>query len=175
MKGNFRVFSLFILIATSLYGIGCATTSSSKSQEKEAVKIIAGYPNGYQNWTNTVSKVVLDKTSPFYGFQRVLVSNMALPTYKMGGQYPEGSRLVLEFNEPTLEGPEGDDIVKGHTNWIAVMTKDSSAIKTGGWVYEAYDDSPTIAATKKDMDVVARCYNCHTAMKHKDYIFSSLQ
>lgn len=167
MKRSFRVFSLFILIATSLYSIGCATTSS-KSQEKEALKIVAGYPNEYQNWTNTVSKVVLDKTSPFYGFQRVLVSKMALPTYKMGGQYPEGCQLVLEFNEPV---PEGDDIVKGKTNWIAVMTKDLSATKTGGWIYEAYDGN----AIKKDMDVVTGCYNCHTAMKHKDYIFSSMK
>jgi len=149
-------------------GMGCATTANQQSPTKERVAtMVGGYPNGYQDWANTVSKVVMDKASPFYGFQRVLVEDDALLVYKNGGQYPVGSRLVLEFNEPMKE-----DLAKGSTNWIAVMTKDSTggSTATGGWIFEAYDGASKM---KKEMNVVAGCFNCHTAVKHKDYVFSS--
>lgn len=170
MRTSFRIFSLFTLLAVFLAS-GCATTNPNPAPIKEKTAAMVAE---YQDWPNTAAKVVLEKTSPFYGFQRVLVSKKALLAYKNGGQYPEGSQLVLEFNEPVPEGPEGDDIVKGSVNWIAVMTKDSSATKTGGWIYEAYDGNPAVAI-KKDIDPIAGCYNCHTAMKHKDYIFSSMK
>src|SRR5574340_855469 len=110
-----RGISLFIFsVAFLTYIIGYATASTSVKEKPMS----SGFPEGYQDWTNTCSKTVLDKTSPFYGFQRVLVSNTALSAYKNGSGYPEGSRLVLEFNEPILEG--SGDVVKGKTNWIAV-------------------------------------------------------
>ncbi|MDE1988165.1 MAG: cytochrome P460 family protein [Patescibacteria group bacterium] len=160
-------FGFFIYVA------GCATTTNSPSSESEpAVTVVLhnGYPDGYQFWTNTASKVVLDKTSPFYGFQRVLVSDTALPTYKSGrGEYPEGSRLVLEFNEPIPEGPHGD-VIKGDPNWIAVMIKYSPATTTGGWFFEAFDGKTKVS---KNIDPVKGCYECHTAMKSNHYVFSN--
>ena len=121
MKKSFLGLFISFIIA------GCATTSNPSSvKEKVSAIVTAGFPEGYQDWANTYSKTVLDKASPFYGFQRVLVNKIALPVYKNGKNfpYPEGSQLVLEFNEPTTEGPVGD-VVKGMTNWLALMTKDS--------------------------------------------------
>lgn len=160
------VFAFLILIVV----IGCATTPSSAP-----TMIKSGFPEGYQDWTNTFSKVVLDKNSPFYGFQRVLVNDSALPAYKKGGDYSEGSMLILEFNEPILE-QEKDlvvEIVGGSTSWLAVMKKDSSATKTGGWIFAAYDGKTK--ALKADVDPVKGCYDCHTAMKSHNYVFSKYQ
>ena len=155
--------TLFVLFAISI-GIGCATTATTTPSKKKESTVATGFPDGYKDWRNTVAKVELDKTSPFYGYQRVFVSEIAMPTYKYGGQYPEGSRLVLEFNEPTTENS-----IKGATMWIAVMTKNSTAIETGGWLYKAYLDRKT----EKFIDPVKDCYLCHAEMKRKDYIFSS--
>lgn len=172
-KVNWRSYLFFLLVGffalTSLVNCAIVSDNMSPATKQKIIAALDGYPEGYEEWPNTVSKVVLDKTSPFHGFQRVLVSPKALTTYKTGGQYPQGSQLVLEFSEPI---PEGTDVGKGHANWIAVMKKNRLATKTGGWSYEAYDYGET-TVIKKDMDVVAGCYNCHTAMKDKDYVFSS--
>lgn len=171
-KVNWNSFLFFLLVgffaSTSLINCTIVSDNMSPATKQKIIAALDNYPEGYGDWTNTASKVVLDKTSAFYGFQRVLVSKKALPAYKTGGQYPQGSQLVLEFSEPI----QSVDTVKGGVNWIAVMTKDQSAVKTDGWRYEAYDYGEA-TAVKKDMDVVAGCYNCHTAMKDKDYIFSS--
>lgn len=168
MKGSFRFFSLFILIAVCcLFYLGCATTSQSMQDKKK----VARYPKGYQDWTNTFLKVVLDKKSPFYGVQRVLVNKEAMDAYRNLGPYPEGSVLVLEFSEPVKEG---EDIVKGHVNWVAVMIKDSSATETGGWRYLAFDGNPNVAI-EKNIDPFKECHSCHMAVKHKGHVFSSLQ
>lgn len=171
-KTNWNSFLFFLLIGffALTSSINCAIVSDNMSlaTKQKIIAVLDNYPEGYGDWSNTASKVVLGKTSAFYGFQRVLVSKKALTAYKTGGQYPQGSQIVLEFSEPI----QSVDIVKGDVNWIAVMTKDSLAVKTGGWRYEAYDYGET-TAIKKDLDVVAGCYNCHTAMKDKDYIFSS--
>ena len=137
---------VFLGLFISFIIAGCATTSNPSSvKEKVSAIVTAGFPEGYQDWANTYSKTVLDKASPFYGFQRVLVNKIALPVYKNGKNfpYPEGSQLVLEFNEPTTEGPVGD-VVKGMTNWLALMTKDSKAANTGGWIFEAYDGASKV-------------------------------
>lgn len=171
-KVNWSSISFFLLvgffISTCLINCAIVSDSMSPATKQKIISALDNYPEGYESWANTTSKVVLDKTSPFHGFQRVLVSKKALTAYKTGGQYPQGSQLVLEFSEPI----QSVDIVKGSVNWIAVMTKDSSAVKTGGWRYEAYNYSGA-SAIKKEMDVVVGCFNCHMAAEEKDYVFSS--
>lgn len=172
-KVNWSSFLFFLLVAffasTSLINCTIVSDSMSPATKQKIISALDSYPEGYSDWTNTASKVVTSRTNAFYGFQRVLVSKKAFQAYKTGGQYPQGSQLVLEFNEPISEG---SDIVKGGVNWIAVMTKDKSATKTGGWRYESFTYGE-ISAIKMDIDVVVECYNCHATMKDKDYIFSS--
>ncbi len=172
-KVNWNSFLFILLVgffaSTSLINCAIVSDNMSPATKQKIIAVLDSYPEGYENWTNTASKVVLEKND-FYGFQKVLVSKKALKAYKTGGQqYQEGSQLVLEFSEPISEGT---DIIKGGVNWIAVMTKKKSKTDTGGWLYEAYTYGKS-GAVKKDMDVVTGCYNCHTAMKNKDYVFSS--
>jgi hypothetical protein len=142
----------------------------SKTDIIKADSYSVGFPYGYQDWTNTFAKVVQEK-GPFYGFQRVLVSLQALDAYTNNSSgYENGDVLILEFNE--IEN-ESDGIVKGAVSWIAVMVKDSSATKTGGWRYAAYDGKTK--KLKEEVDPVTGCYSCHMAVKDRDYVFSELK
>jgi len=155
---------------TETAGTETAKVEHSKTGVIKAESFSVGFPYGYTDWTNTFAKVVEEK-GPFYGFQRVLVSLQALDAYTNNSNgYENGDVLVLEFNE--IEN-ENDGIVKGEVNWIAVMEKDSSATKTGGWRYAAYDGKTK--KLKGEVDPVTGCYNCHMAVKHRDYIFSELR
>ncbi len=147
-----------------------AKIEETKTEAIKADSFSVGFPYGYQDWTNTFAKVVQEK-GPFYGFQRVLVSLQALDAYTNNSSgYENGDVLILEFNE--IEN-ETDGIVKGEVNWIAVMVKDSSATKTGGWRFAAYDGKTK--QLKGEVDPVTGCFNCHTAVKDRDYVFSKLK
>ncbi|MCK6462415.1 MAG: cytochrome P460 family protein [Candidatus Pacebacteria bacterium] len=161
-RGVFGIISIVCIFSALWMFAGCASSPTHSS-----VSVAKTDLAGYRDWTTTVSRVVMDKSSPFYGFQRVLVNDIALPVYKSGGSYPEGSVLILEFNEPMAEG---NDTAMGKTNWLAVMTRDSAATQTGGWIFSAVDGKTM--TVKADVDPVAGCYNCHTARKDNNYIFS---
>src|SRR3990167_5975651 len=89
---------LFSAIAVSvvLCVTGCATKSTqpiareSASEKKEPI-LHFDFPKEYKNWTHGASKIILDKSSPLYGFQQVFVNDIGIEAYKRGGCYPEGS------------------------------------------------------------------------------------
>ncbi len=171
MQKEYSRLVVFIVIIVISSLVGCTslvkTESVSTEASKKAESFSAGYPYGYEDWTNTFGKVVQEE-GPFHGFQRVLVSPEALDAYKNGSKgYENGDVLILEFNE--IENEE-DGPVKGDANWIAVMVKDSSAAETGGWRFVAFDGKT--GKLKEEVDPVTGCYNCHTAVKHRDFVFS---
>ncbi len=142
----------------------------SKTDVKKAESFSTGFPYGYKDWTNTFAKVVQEK-GPFHGFLRVLVSSQALDAYKNGSKgYENGDVLILEFNE--IEN-EDDGPVKGETNWIAVMEKNSYDVETGGWHFSAFDGKTK--KLKAEINPVNDCYICHKAVMHRDYVFSELK
>ncbi len=160
----YKKYLLLVLFIFAVSTIGCVCTEKTCSTSSPN-----GFPYGYKDWTSTYSKVVADKNSPFYGYVRVLVSPQALEAYKNDSQgYKNGDVLILEFSE--IEH-EGSSPVKGSPNWIAKMHKDTSATKTGGWVFSGFDSKTN--ALKKDIDPITGCYNCHIVKKNRDYVFSS--
>lgn len=56
----------------------------------------------------------------------------------------------------------------GERRRVVYMKKDKTAKDTGGWHYAAFD--PDGKYLQKD--VKKECYDCHTAVKDSDYIFS---
>ncbi|MCF6158791.1 MAG: hypothetical protein E3K32_09510 [wastewater metagenome] len=148
--------------------IGCTTKNTVTEETKPAVKEAAQleFPKDYKNWTHATSKIILDKTSPLYGFQQVFVNDTGLEAYKNGGGYPDGSIILLGFYEPILEG---DDIAQGDIIWYAVMKKDSTAERTGGWIFDGFDGK-TFTSTVSDP--IGGCYNCHMAKKNREYVFT---
>lgn len=168
-------FLLFIFAVVMTYGIvGCATKDAGvkKSEpvtEKEASKAEVStfeFPKDYKNWTHATSKIILDKSSPLYGFQQIFVNDIALDAYKRGNGYPEESTILIGFYEAIVEG---DSIIQGDIIWYAGMKKDSTATKTGGWIFDGFDGK---TLQSKINDPVTGCYNCHTAKKDRDYVFT---
>jgi hypothetical protein len=151
--------------------MGCTTkdivTEKTEPTTKEIVQL--EFPKDYKHWTHGTSKIILDKTSPLYGFQQIFVNDKALDTYKKGGDYPDGSTLLLAFYEPIMEE---DTIIQGDILWYAAMEKDSTAEKTGGWIFDGFDGN-----TLKPIidDPVTGCYICHTAKKDKDFVFTQFE
>lgn len=166
--------NLFILLVgcfISCGSINCTIITTNTTPVISPLKKtdLAEFPKGYEDWSNTVSCVNLDRASDFYGFQRVLVNEDALPAYKDRGAYPEGSRLVLEFSRPIAETKT---ILKGELDWLAVMTRslEPEALKTGGWIFSAFEGK---TKALKTIDPVKDCYQCHMGAWDRSYVFSS--
>ncbi|MGR3318136.1 MAG: cytochrome P460 family protein [Candidatus Anammoxibacter sp.] len=189
-----------VALALAYFVVGCAynksETKTSTPTEKEAVaakeaapveeeikKEVAAqeevapvtketvlrfdFPSDYKNWTHGVSKIILDKSSPLYGFQQVFVNDTAIGAYKSGGGYPDGSMLVIGFYEPIFDGV---NIQQGDIIWYAAMKKDSSAVKTAGWIFDGFDGK---TLKSKIDDPVSGCFICHMGKKDRGYVFTS--
>ena len=63
-------------------------------------------------------------------------------------------------------------VQEGARKVLGVMHKDSRKYKhTGGWVFEGFKaDSKAERAVGKN--AATACYQCHTAQKDKDFVFS---
>ena len=153
--------------------VGCATQSTQQqvAEETSAPEKVQAlhfdFPKDYKNWTHGTSKIILDKSSPLYGFQQVFVNDIGAEAYKRGGNYPEGSIVIIGFYEAIAEGNE---IKQGDIIWYAGMKKDARATQSAGWIFDGFDAK---SFQSKIDDPINGCYVCHTSMKHRDYIFTS--
>src|SRR3989337_2369764 len=98
---------LFLFAVIMTYGItGCATHEHEVEVKKSEPVTHFDFQGEYKNWAHATSKIILDKTSPLYGFQQVFVNDIALDAYKKGKGYPDGSIIVIGFYEAIEEGSE---------------------------------------------------------------------
>ncbi len=125
-----------------------------------------GFPNDYKNWTHGVSKIILDKSSPLYGFQQVFVNDIALDAYKKGSGYKDGSILVIGFYEAI---DNGDNIEQGDIIWYAAMKKDSKAVKSNGWIFDGFDGK---TLKSKIDNPITGCYICHMGKSDRENVFT---
>ncbi len=124
------------------------------------------FPAGFRSWHHSNSRVILDKSSPLYGFQQIYVNDIGFEANRTGGMYPNDSQLVIAFYDPVQEG---NIISQGDVLWYAAMKKDPKAVKTAGWMYDGFDGN---TLQSKIADPVSGCYVCHAAVKKNDYVFS---
>ncbi|GAB7027667.1 cytochrome P460 family protein [Geotalea toluenoxydans] len=123
-------------------------------------------PKGYEKWEKSKEKVVSDKSSLFYGVHNIYVDKKAMPAYKAGGKYPEGSRFVVDYYK--LKEENGKP-VKGKKNMIVLMKKDKKFKETGGWQFVGF----TGEGKASKLDPVKNCYECHLKeAKDRDYVIS---
>ncbi|MCC7382908.1 MAG: cytochrome P460 family protein [Deltaproteobacteria bacterium] len=125
-------------------------------------------PGDYRSWPHAKSMVISDKSNGLYGFHHVYVQPRALKTYKAGGKHAEGSMLAVTFYEVVTEA---GTVTQGPLKMIALMKKDKAASETGGWRYGAFGPD----GKALEIDVKTGCYDCHTAKKDRDFIFSEYQ
>ncbi|MBI1921716.1 MAG: cytochrome P460 family protein [Geobacter sp.] len=126
----------------------------------------ATLPKDYEKWEKSGEKVVNDKKSLFYGIHYTYVDKKAMPAYKAGKGYPEGSRFVVVFYNIKEEGGKP---VKGKKNMIVLMKRDKKFKETGGWQFAGFgpDGKPSM------IDPVKNCFECHEKdAKDREYVIS---
>ena len=167
------LISIFV-VAVICTAIGCksktvsvkTTTPTVSTDTIKSRELRFDFPDDYKNWTHAVSKVILDKASPLYGFQQVFVNDTGLAAYKKGSGYPDGSMIVVGFYE-AIEG--NDDINQGDIIWYAAMKRDLRASKTGGWIFDGFDGKTLKSKVDNPM---TGCFVCHMGQKKRDYVFT---
>ncbi len=124
------------------------------------------FPKGWRSFIHVKSMVIPDKTHGLYGFHHIYVNKKGLETLKKGGMYPERTIFVGVFYDVVTE--QDSSINQGKKLFYVLMKKDKMAKETGGWKYAAFDAEGKYL----EKDVKKECYECHTAAKDSDYIFS---
>lgn len=130
------------------------------------------YPEGYRDWSH-VKSMVINPGHPLYeafgGIHHLYANRKAMEGYRMG-KFPDGAVIVFDL----LEAKSADNTVQeGARKVVGVMHKNGKRWKdTGGWGFEGFKgDSKTERAVAGN--AVKACFECHTAQKDKDYVFSA--
>jgi hypothetical protein len=130
------------------------------------------YPAGYRDWRH-VKSMVIQPGHPlhasFGGIHHLYANSKALHGYR-SGRFPNGSVIAFDL----LEAEAKDNAVtEGKRKVLGVMHKDARRYAaTGGWGYEGFAAGNPAERVVKDNAKTA-CYDCHTAQKDKDYVFSA--
>ncbi len=123
-------------------------------------------PKGYQKWAKSKQQVVTDRNSLFYGIHHTYVNSRAMPVFKKGGVYPEGSIFVVE--QFGLR-KEGDTPARGRKSMIVMMKKDKRFPQTGGWQFVGF----TADGKPSGIDPVKNCFGCHQKdAADRDFVLS---
>lgn len=129
------------------------------------------YPEGYRDWRH-VKSMVIDKGHALYdafgGIHHLYANKPALQGYRTG-KFPDGSVIVFDL----LEAKTADSTVQeGVRKVVGVMRKDSGRYAaTGGWGFEGFKGDTRERAV--GANAATACFQCHTAQKDRDYVFSS--
>jgi opacity protein-like surface antigen len=132
------------------------------------------YPQGYRQWTHVKSMTINEGHAlhgTFGGIHHLYANRKAEQGYKTG-KFPDGSVIVFDL----LEAKAADNTVQeGARKVLGVMRKDARKYRdTGGWGFEGFKgDSTTERAVGKN--AASACFQCHTAQKDRDFVFSAFR
>lgn len=149
------VFSIIVTISLFI-------ATFSIAEMKKGVSL----PKGWRSFTHVKSMVIPDKSHSLYGFHHIYVNKKGIETLKKGGTYPQGALFIGVFYDVVTE--KDGSISQGKKLFYVYMKKDKTAKETGGWRYAAFDPDGKYL----EKDVKKECYECHTAVKDSDYVFS---
>lgn len=132
------------------------------------------YPEGYRQWTH-VKSMTINPGHPlhaaFGGIHHLYANPKAEQGYR-AGKFADGSVIVFDL----LEAHAADNAVQeGSRKVLGVMHKDARKYPaTGGWGFEGFKgDSKTERVV--GANAAAACYQCHTAQKDNDFVFSKFR
>jgi hypothetical protein len=130
------------------------------------------YPEGYRGWHH-VKSMVIQPGHPlhasFGGIHHLYANAKALDGYRRG-DFKDGSVIIFDL----LEAVSADNaITEGQRKVVGVMHRDRKRYAaTGGWGFEGFaGNSKTERAVGGN--AVKACYECHTAQKDRQFVFSS--
>jgi len=131
------------------------------------------YPQGYREWTHVKSMVIQPGHAlyeAFGGIHHLYANPKALAAYRSGGRFADGSVIVFDLLE--ARGAESA-VQEGARKVVGVMVKDARRYAaTGGWGFEAFKGASTTERAV-GANAAAACYQCHTAKKDSDFVFSA--
>ena len=132
---------------------------------------------GYETWPFVAPSRRTDNNE----LRIILGNTIMINAYKGGipgdgSPFPEGSTIVKigwsERQSPVFPPAFVPDVLKR----VEFITKDSKRFPaTGGWGYARFVYDPKTASFSpygKDASFVQECYQCHTLVKTKDFIFT---
>ncbi len=131
------------------------------------------YPAGYRNWQH-VKSMVIQKGHPLYdafgGIHHLYANKKAMAGYT-SGKFADGSIIVFDL----LDAPTADNAIQEGARKVAgVMVKDAKKYAaTGGWGFEGFKGDSTTERAVTQANAAKACFECHTAQKAKDYVFST--
>jgi mono/diheme cytochrome c family protein len=158
----------------------------NSTQDKYALKIPNGLAfaefRGYESWPVIAISHNGDKLAAILG-NPVMIDAYKAGIPGNGKPFPDGAKMVkVHWTGKVDAGEPGAPTVPGPQHDVDLMVKDSKRFAdSGGWGYGAfeYDAASNVfmPATLKDKPPQgndAKCgYACHTAVKSKDYVFTS--
>jgi len=167
---------VFALVAIAMITGVIAATNSSGGGGEAADSIAGGnLPPGYRDW-RLIS--VAREEGELDDIRAVLGNDAAIKAYRQGARpFPDGTviaRLAWSYDaseENNKTFGRRQSFVAGHPkNGVQFMVKDSVRYtSTGGWGYSQFDDGkPLLDAAK-----IQSCFECHTAFKDHDYVFTN--
>lgn len=158
-----RAFNLSLLFSSIL-------TVSSVTPLCAGDKPVA-YPEGYRGWTHVKSMVIQQGHSlyeSFGGIHHLYANDKALEGYNKGS-FPDGAVIVFDLLEAQQKA---NAITEGARKVLGVMEKDNQRYTdTGGWGFEGFAAGDPARRVVSD-NANEACFQCHTARKDHDYVFS---
>lgn len=154
----FRLAPHLVLGAALLLAGGQALPADTAAGSAEVPQDLSGY-----RFINAF--VVNDPDNPLFGFHHFYVNEQGVAAFNEGGPYPEGAvflGMVYGLSEDGKMLDETDGAA------IALMEKVAGASETGGWRFSMF--APDGSAM--DIDPAADCFECHTQVEDRDYVFS---
>ena len=132
------------------------------------------YPEGYRHWVHVKSMTInqghaLDDA--FGGIHHLYANKKAEQGYQ-NGKFADGAVIAFDLLEAKLAD---NTVQEGARKVLGVMHKDSRKYKdTGGWGFEGFKgDSKTERAVGRN--AATACFQCHTAQKSSDFVFSTFR
>lgn len=156
--------ALACLLALASPGFADDRESPRKSEKSESREPGAKLPKNFREWAHTKSMVIPDKSHGLYGFHNIYANEKALKSLKGGGKYAEEAAFVVSFYEVVNEAGM---VSQGAKIMDAVMIKNKKAAATEGWIYAAFGPG----GKTLPIDPVKDCYECHTSVRDKDFVF----
>jgi hypothetical protein len=155
-------------LARCAIGASLAAATAAIAAEAPAVP----YPAGYRQWTHVKSMQILPG-HPLYdafgGIHHLYANAKAMAGYR-SGRFPDGAVIVFDL----LQADSAQNAVtEGPRKVVGVMHRDAKRYAaTGGWGYEAWKGGDAKQPVVKG-DATTACFNCHTAQKDHQYVFSA--
>jgi hypothetical protein len=167
MKKAYKIMFtvLIILLSAALIGIVMAQ-KIEVSPAPNGIKL----PDNYKNWRLISSTHRTDNNT----LRVILGNDMAVQAARSGSTnpWPDGSIMAKLVWKDAAHELWSAATIPGTFVHAEFMIKDAKKYAaTGGWGFARWlgmEQKPY----GKDADSVQECYDCHTPMKHNDYVFT---